>query len=134
MSAALLDTLLPGDGDFPSGGSLGLPLAAHPRFGAPLAAVLARLPEDFEALAPAARTEAVARAEAADPAGFAAMLTGVYSLYYSHPAVSAVLGRLFGHSGAPPQPQGHRLAPFDPALLGVPAARPPLYRPTPEAP
>ncbi len=134
MIAALLDTLLPGDGEFPPGGSLGLPLDRHDRFGPPLAAVLARLPDGFESLPPEARAEAVAQAEAADPAGFAAMLTGAYSLYYTHPEVSAVLHRLFGHSGAPPQPLGHPLPPFDPALLAVPAARPPLYRQTPEAP
>jgi hypothetical protein len=96
--------------------------------------VLARLPSGFETLPPVARAETVAGAEAAHPASFATLLTGVYGLYYSHPEVSAVLHRLFGHSGAPPQPLGHPLPPFDPALLAIPAARGPLYRPTPEAP
>jgi hypothetical protein len=130
-AAALLSTLLPGDGDFPDAGTLDLPLAALDRFGPPLAAVLARLPADFAALPQDLRTAAAARAEADDPDAFAAMVTGAYSLYYTHPAVAAVLARLTGHSGAPPQPLGHPLDPFDPALVAVPAARAPLWRPIP---
>ncbi len=134
MIAALLDTLIPGDGEFPRASALDLPLALNDRFGPPLAAVLVHLPDGFAALPPEARAEAVAQAEAADPPAFAAMLTGAYSLYYAHPKVGSVLHRLFGHSGAPPQPRGHDLPPFDPALLAGPAARAPLYRPTPETP
>jgi hypothetical protein len=60
-------------------------------------------------------------------------MIAAYSLYYTDPAVVRVIGRLTGHSAAPPQPQGHALPPFDPAMVAIPAARPPLYRPTPKA-
>ncbi len=132
MSAeALLDTLLPGDGDFPSGGRIATALAAHPRFSGPLNAILASLPPDFEILDSTNRTTVVQTAEIANPDTFSALIVGTYSLYYTDPAVAAVIARLTGHSGAPPQPYGHALPPFDPAMVAVPAARAPHYRPTP---
>lgn len=131
---ALLDTLLPGDGEFPPAAAtlLAARIAAHPRFGDALAAVLARLPGDVAALAPAARAAAVAAAEAADPAAFGRLVIAAYSLYYTHPLVARTIERLTGQAARPPQPLGHDLAPFDPAMVAVPAARPPLWRPTPE--
>jgi hypothetical protein len=129
---ALLDTLLPGDADFPRGSRIARALAAHARFGPALAAIRAALPAGFAALPAADRAARLAAVEQADPATFAAMLTGAYSLYYTDPAVAAVLARLTGQSGAPPQPGGHPLPLFDPAMLAIPAARAPHYRPTPE--
>jgi hypothetical protein len=133
MSAqALLDTLLPGDGDFPAGGIVAAALAAHDRFGPVLTAVLALVPEDFAAMAPDARTAVVQDIETSAPQLFDGFVVGAYSLYYTHPSVAAVLARVTGYRAGPPQPGGHALAPSDPALLAVPAARGPLYRPTPE--
>jgi hypothetical protein len=129
---ALLDTLLPGDGDFPPGSLIAAALSVHDRFAAPLATVLAALPQDFVAKSPDGRTSILQSVEAADPATFGALVVGAYSLYYTHPQVAAALARLTGHSGAPPQPQGHALPAFDPALLAIPAARQPFYRPTPK--
>lgn len=129
---ALLDTLLPGDADFPSGHRIAKALSEHDRFGPPLAAILLALPPDLGDLPPDARITAVRTAEGANPQSFDALLVGVYSLYYTDPTVARVIGRLTGHSAAPPQPLGHTLAPFDPALVAIPAARGPLYRPTPE--
>lgn len=129
---ALLDTLLPGDADFPRGSRIARALSAHDRFGTVLAAIRAALPAGFAALPAAGRAARLAAIEQADPATFAAMLTGAYSLYYTDPAVTAVLARLTGQRGAPPQPGGHPLPPFDPAMLAIPAARAPHYRPTPE--
>ena len=135
MSAeALLDTLLPGDGDFPSGGRIAIALAAHPRFSGPLNAILASLPSDFEVLDSTNRTTAVQTAETAKPDTFSALIVGIYSLYYTDPTVAKVIGKLTGHSVAPPQPHGHALSPFDPAMVAIPAARAPHYRPTPKAP
>ena len=131
---ALLDTLRPGDADFPPGRGIAESLRAHARFGPPLATVLRALPEDMAQLPQADRITAVQQAEVAHPAAFDAMIVGVYSLYYTDPVVAQIIGRLTGHSAAPPQPQGHALAPFDPALVAVPAGRGPLYRPTPEVP
>lgn len=134
MSAQmLLDTLLPGDGDFPPGGIVADSLAAHDRFGPVLRGVLARLPADFSAIAPDARTMVLQALETEAPQLFDRLVVGAYSLYYTHPAVAGVLARVTGYRAGPPQPGGHALAPFDPAMLAVPAARGPLYRPTPEA-
>jgi len=126
--AALLDILLPGDGDFPNASATTLPvrLAAHARFAATVAPVLDALAQDFG-------EDEVRAVEAAQPAAFAALLTGVYSLYYTDPGVAAALARLTGYETRPPQPQGYDLPAFDPGLLAVPAARAPMYRPTPEA-
>lgn len=131
---ALLDTLLPGDGDFPAGRIIAAALAAHDRFGAPFAAILAALPPDFAQSGPEIRFALLQWIEADDPATFDALIVGAYSLYYTAPQVTAVLARLTGHSGMAPQPQGHALPPFDPALLAIPAARSPLYRSTPKDP
>jgi hypothetical protein len=134
MIGTLLDTLLPGDAGFPpaSATDLAARLAAHDRFGPTLAPVVDRLPPDFPALSPATRIEAVRAVEAAAPAAFAALITGVYSLYYTHPAVAAAIAAGTGHAARPPQPGGHVLAAFDPAMVAVPAARPPSWRSTPE--
>lgn len=128
----LLDTLLPGDADFPKGSRIARALLAHDRFAAPVQAIRAALPSDFATLPNEARIAQLTEIEAKN-AAFSAMIVGVYSLYYTDLAVTSVLARLTGHSGAAPQPTGHALAPFDPALLAIPAARAPLYRPTPEA-
>lgn len=134
MIGALLDTLLPGDADFPAASAtdLGARLLAHDRFGPTPGPVTDRLPADFADLAPPARVAAVAAAEAADPAAFAALMTGVYSLYYTHPLVAAAIQSATGHAARPPQPQGHALAPFDPAMVAIPASRAPSWRPVPE--
>lgn len=128
----LLDTLLPGDADFPPGRGIAARLRAHDRFGQPLEGVLQALPDGFDQMAQADRIAAVQQAEAADPVTFDALIIGAYSLYYTDPAVAHVIGRLTGHSAAPPQPLGHALAPFDPAMVAVPAGRGPLYRPAPK--
>lgn len=132
--SALLDTLIPGDADFPSAGSLDLheALLAHDRFGAPYAAVSGLLPEGFADLPAEARARHVAEIEAREPDLFNGLIVGVYSLYYTHADVSAVIERLTGHTARPPQPDGHPLEPFDPRLVAIPARRAGLYRPTPE--
>ncbi len=128
--AYLLDILIPGDADFPPPGRIDLAAAmlGHDRFGAFAEAALAGLPDGFESLAPAEAIAAVAALEEADPAGFGALLTGLYSLYYVHPAVLQAVERVSGYAARPPQPEGYRLAPFDPAVVAIPAARRPHYR------
>ncbi len=136
MTAALVDTLIPGDTDFPGAAKidLHLALAAHDRFAKPLADIEALLPEGFATDPADARTAALAMIEIAEPALFASLIVGAYSFYYTHPAVAAVIERLTGHTARPPQPSGHPLAPFDAAMVAIPAARAPHYRPTPETP
>jgi hypothetical protein len=133
LSTILLDTLIPGDTDFPRGGRIATALAAHDRFGPQLAAILDLLPPDVRETDTATRIATLQAIESTHPEAFGALIAAVYSLYYSDPAVARVIGRLTGHSAAPPQPQGHALPPFDPAMVAIPAARPPLYRPTPKA-
>ena len=132
--SALLDTLILGDDDFPSAGSLDLheALLAHDRFGASYAEMSGLLPEGFADLPAEARTHHVAEIEVREPDLFNRLIVGVYSLYYTHPHVSSVIERLTGHTARPPQPDGHPLEPFDRQLVAIPAARARLYRPTPE--
>lgn len=133
--SALLDVMIPGDGDFPAASAIDLhaALVAHDRFSVAYAAVLAKRPDGFDALPDSERVAALTRIETREPELFNALTVGVYSLYYTHPQVAAVIERLTGHTARAPQPAGHPLEPFDPVLVAVPAARPPLYRPTPEA-
>ncbi len=133
MTQALVDTLIPGDADFPSASQVGLhlALAAHDRFVKPLAGIADLLPSGFDTLAADTRTQTLSAIEDAHPDLFASLIVGAYSLYYTHPEVAAVLERLTGHTARPPQPSGHPLAPFDPAMVAIPAARAPHYRPTP---
>lgn len=133
--SAMLDTMIPGDADFPAASAIGLhaALAAHDRFAAPYAALLAELPASFGALPQAGKVATLTDIETRHPTLFNTLTVGAYSLYYTHPQVAAVIEALTGHTARPPQPIGHPLEPFDPAMVAVPAARAPLYRPTPEA-
>lgn len=118
-TAALLSTLLPGDAHWPPAGTLDLALEK-----ALLAPILAALPEDF-----AAGNEAVlAEVERAHPAAFNALVHALYVAYYMHPSVRAVLAERAGYEARPPQPLGHELVPFDPALLEPQRARKPFWR------
>ena len=75
----------------------------------------------------AAEQDALLQAvEAAHPAFFALLVEHTYRGYYALPIVQRALGL----SGEPPQPHGHRLAPFDPALLAVQRQRAPFWRRT----
>lgn len=132
---ALLDTLIPGDADFPAASAVGLhdALAGHERFAAPYVDVLVLLTGGFDTGSNENRNKTLSTIEETHPELFNALIVGVYSLYYTRPAVAAVIETLTGHSARPPQPSGHALPPFDPELVAVPAARSALYRPTPEA-
>jgi hypothetical protein len=62
--------------------------------------------------------------EAAEPPRFALLVEHAYRGYYVLPVVQ----RAIGLSGEPPQPRGHHLAPFDPALLAQQRQRAPFWR------
>lgn len=128
--AALLDTLLPGDGaGWPAAGALGLgarcrEVAGLSAGGAEaLAMLLGALPEGFAGQGAAARTAALKALEAAQPEPFERVVAAAYGAYYTDPRVRAVLARRTGYADRPPQPDGHVLAPFDPALLAGVRAR-----------
>lgn len=122
--AAFIDVLLPGEAGFPSGSAtqvLSWLAARHERFGAALETVLAALPDPL--------TEAsVSAVEAAHPAAFASLLTGVYTAYYTDPAVRGAVEQATGYSAGPPQPRGYALPPFDPDCVEAPASRAPSWR------
>ena len=126
----LLDLMIPGDADFPEPSSLLLAdaMIAHERFGPFAEAMLARMPDEFAALDAAAARKAVEAIERGEPAVFDAFITGLYSLYYVHPAVLEAVEHVSGYAARPPQPLGYELAPFDPAIVAVPAARGRQYR------
>ena len=132
--STLLDTMIPGDADFPSASAVGLhgALVAHERFAIPYQQVLTLLLDAFDKGSPESREGALTEIETAHPDLFNGLTVGAYSLYYTHPQVAAVIEKLTGHTARAPQPAGHPLAPFDPALVAIPAARAPLYRPTQE--
>jgi|TARA_B110000879_G_scaffold200101_1_gene273727 hypothetical protein len=132
--SSLLDTLIPGDADFPTPGAVGLhdALVMHVRFGGPYLQVTSLLPKGFALLPQEERAKVLSQIEQKHPLIFNGLIVGVYSLYYTEPKVAIVIEKLTGHTARPPQPAGHQLVPFDPKFLTIPAARAQLYRPTPE--
>jgi hypothetical protein len=110
--AAVIDMLLPGDDALPSGTRAGLDPAA---FVEPHRAVFDAIAAEVGGPAVFARTDectrnaAVRAVERAAPDAFRTLLTAVLANYYEAPAVLAALG----WRGEPPQPTGHRVAPFD---------------------
>ena len=132
--AVLVGLLIPGDGDFPSADTIHIQdaVAAHARFGGVLKEIEQALPDGFSDMPPQTQIEVLHRIEVAQSDLFQRVITAVYSLYYTHPKVAAAIEAMSGHTVRPPQPMGHDLPPFDPALVAVPAQRGPLYRPTPK--
>ncbi len=73
------------------------------------------------------RQDAVLRAvEKAFPAFFAALVDHAYRGYYTHPHVYQAIG----YAHRPPQPLGHELPLFDPAMLEKQRQRAPFWRQT----
>ena len=132
--SALLNTLIPGDADFPTPGAVGLhhALVMHVRFAEPYSQVTSLLPKGFALLSQEERSKVLIQIEQKHPSIFNRLIVGVYSLYYTNPKVAIIIQRLTGHTAHPPQPAGHQVAPFDPKFLSIPAARSQLYRSTPE--
>lgn len=128
--AILIDTLIPGDAEFPAPSSLELApaLLAHERFGQFARQIAALMPEGFAALDTQAREAAVRLVEERQPELFSAFVTGLYSLYYTHPQVLGVIASIAGYVPRPPQPEGYELPPFDEAVLAVTRTRAPHYR------
>jgi hypothetical protein len=83
----------------------------------------------FGALDGASQTAVLESVEREQPAFFAALVEHTYRGYYTLPAVHAAIG----FDSRPPQPRGHQLAPFDPALLEPQRLRAPFWRPPAES-
>lgn len=131
---ALFDTLLPGDETYPAASAAGAvaALSGHRRFADTVDQVLESLPSGFAGMDEERRMNALEKMERSNGELFSALLVAAYSLYYTRQPVLDAIEATNGYSPRPPQPHGHALAPFDPAMLAVPAARAPHYRPTPE--
>jgi hypothetical protein len=78
----------------------------------------------FGELDSAGQTAVLETVEREHPAFFAALVEHTYRGYYTLPAVHAAIG----FESRPPQPLGHQLAPFDPALLEGQRLRAPFWR------
>lgn len=139
--AAVLNRIIPGREDLPGAGDLGVAatidatLAASATlrrlfFEGLLAIELecARLAEDtdrrFIDLDPERQDDVLRAVELAWPSFFAALVVHTYRGYYTLPQVH----RAIGWEGRPPQPLGHRLPAFDPALLALQRQRAPFWR------
>jgi Gluconate 2-dehydrogenase subunit 3 len=81
----------------------------------------------FTGLDAASQTAVLRAVERQSPRFFAALVEHAYRGYYVLPAVQRALGQ-----ERPPQPLGHTLPPFDPALLERQRARAPFWRPAAE--
>jgi hypothetical protein len=138
LLAAMLDTLVPADGGFPSAAevaldhvlaiaaaSADLEVLLSSGVDATEAAARAHGVDRFVALGADAREPVLRRVEAAEPEFFDALVRHAYDGYYSHPAVLACLGV----DPRPPQPHGHRVEPRNLPDLGHIRGRGQLYRP-----
>lgn len=120
---ALVDTLIPGDGQFPPASAVGVhgvvTLRWRDLMGADALATLgAALERQGGPLAPLdgeGRAAVLRRLEFADPLLFAALRMTVYLAYYEQPSVTEQVRALgFAYNEAP-LPDGYALDPFDPA-------------------
>ncbi|MBI5946655.1 MAG: gluconate 2-dehydrogenase subunit 3 family protein [Chloroflexi bacterium] len=126
---AVLDVVIPpgGDGRMPGAGTLGIEsiVAAAvavdamlgPLVRAGLSAVqeaaVARDPNGFTALTPAARLEVVEAAAESHPFLMLGLVRYLYPAYYAHPRVLAAIGE----PPRAPFPEGYEIEPTDPLLL-----------------
>jgi hypothetical protein len=125
---------LPGAGDLEVGANIESSLAGSIRLRRVFLDGLAeiaisskrQLDKPFVELDSASQTEVLERVEREQPAFFGALVEHAYRGYYTLPAVHAAIG----FESRPPQPLGHQLAAFEPALLDRQRQRTPFWRPT----
>jgi hypothetical protein len=125
---------LPGAGDLDVGASIEASMAASSRLRRLLLEGLAeiaisselfhRVP--FVELDPTRQARVLEEIEKEHPAFFVALVEHTYRGYYTLAAVHQAIG----HDSRPPQPLGHQLPPFDPALLDRQRGRLPFWRRT----
>jgi hypothetical protein len=120
---------LPGAGDLDVGDSIERAMAGSPRLCRLLLDGLTEIAiasggQPFVKLGGPRQIEVLEAVERNHPACFVALVEHAYRGYYTLPAVHAAIG----HEGRPPQPLGHTLPPFDPALLDRQRVRLPFWR------
>ena len=127
---AVLMRLLPGGEGFPSAEDVDLAawIGQQPRFASATDWLLEHLPDDFADLSQGRQKALLEQLETHDAERFGTFVIAAYSGYYTHPDVLSVIEAERGYKAGPPQPGGYQLEAFDPALLAVPASRPPSYR------
>jgi hypothetical protein len=136
LLGAILDRLVPAEGDLPGAGALGgageidAILGSRPALRPTLLEALRAVEAqgDFLALGPEQQDDALRAAERAATGPFRALVRQAYSAYYSHPAVLRAVG--YGPPSAP-QPAGFpqvTQAPFDESRLDAVRQRGPLWR------
>jgi hypothetical protein len=139
LLAAVLDRIVPPNGDVPGAGALGVGDAIERTLAgsAPLRRLIldglvevdvAAGPAGFAVFDTAARDELLRAVEAAHPAFFAALVNHAYRGYYTHPTVLQDLERATGYPARPPQPLGHAIEPWDEGLLARQRQRAPFWR------
>ena len=138
LLAAVLNRIIPAEGNAPGAGNVGA--------GEAIEADIAASPEErrlfldgvsevdlvawrtrdrgFLDLEEGARDEVLRAVEAENPSFFSFLVTRTYRAYYTNPVVLAALGI----ESRPPQPLGHSLPAFDPSLLARARERGPVYR------
>lgn len=124
---------LPGAGDLDVAASIERTLSAAPALRrlvldtlAEIAIVAARRTDrSFGELDSAAQAAVLEEVELTSPASFVALIDHAYRGYYTLPRVHQAVG-----FERPPQPLGHHVRPFDPALLERQRDRPPFWRRT----
>ena len=119
----LLSCLLPGDGAWPAAAQTQLPAWFGERLkeSPPLATAVdwmrATVPPDTDERDADWLAAHLKACEAADPARFALIVAEAFNGYYTDPTVLGVIERRTGFPARPPQPEGHRLEPFDRSML-----------------
>jgi hypothetical protein len=123
---------LPGAGDLQVGDSIERTLAGSPRLrrlfldGLREIEIAAGFTPEFVDLDAASQTGVLERVEQRAPAFFVALVEHAYRGYYALAAVQVAVG----FDARPPQPLGHTLPPFDPAVLDQQRQRAPFWRRT----
>lgn len=127
LLVAVLDRLVPANGDLAGAGSLGLAAQVPAAAAQP---ILEALPAGFAALDAAAQVAALQAVEQANRLGFHELVRFAYVAYYRDSRVLARIELATGYPDRPPQPLGYEMEPFDESILDLVKTRGPQFRDT----
>jgi len=114
LHRAILDALLPGEGNLPDAHAAGIDPAAHEALLAPIAAMIMTKVGGEQAFIAANEAQRITLLQSAQqelPDAFTALLAALLPDYYESPAVL----QAFGWPARPPQPLGHSIPTMDAA-------------------
>ena len=112
LHRAILDTLLPGEGDIPAATAAGIEIEKHTALLAPIASTASRIARGERSFIDGDESQRMAILQSVQverPDDFACLLAALLPDYYESPAVL----RAFGWTERPPQPQGHAIPQMD---------------------